>query len=121
MVGHHKDGSGALRAGHGTCPKCSGRKLFHITSVEQTYCDAQGSLKSFAVTGAFLPTGKKGLLGGDKTELLVAGPYETLVCAACGFAEWYASKGALAKLTRMAEGKAIRVVEGAGKARAHRP
>jgi predicted nucleic-acid-binding Zn-ribbon protein len=96
----------------GTCPKCSGRKLFHIFSVEQTFCDAQGSLKSFAVTGAIVPTGKRGLLGGDKTEMVVAGPYETMVCAGCGFAEWYASKSALAKLTRMAEAKAIRFIDG---------
>jgi hypothetical protein len=80
--------------------------------VEQTYCDAQGSLKSFAVTGAIIPSGKKGLLGWDKTEVLTAGPYETLVCVACGFAEWYASKSALAKLTRMAEAKSIRLITG---------
>jgi predicted nucleic-acid-binding Zn-ribbon protein len=110
----------------GTCPKCGGRKLFHITSVEQTYCDAQGSLKTFAVTGALVPTGKQGLLGGNKTEMVVAGPYETLVCAACGFAEWYASGAALAKLARMAEAKAIGVIDGdaapsgSGKARARR-
>ena len=95
----------------GTCPKCSGRKLFHVTSVEQTFCDAQGSLKSFAVTGAIVPTGKKSVLGGEQTEVLVAGPYETLVCAACGYAEWYASKSALTKLERMAASRAVRVLE----------
>lgn len=41
----------------------------------------------------------------------MAAPYETLVCAACGYAEWYASKSALTKLARMAESKAIRVIE----------
>jgi predicted nucleic-acid-binding Zn-ribbon protein len=95
----------------GSCPKCSGRKLFHITSVEQTYCDALGSLKSFAVASAFVPTGKKGMLGGTQSEVLVAAPYETMVCAGCGYAEWYASKTALAKLARMAESNAIRVLE----------
>jgi hypothetical protein len=35
-----------------------------------------------------------------------------LVCAACGYAEWDASKGALTKLTRMAEARAIRVIDG---------
>jgi hypothetical protein len=83
--------------GRSTAPFCPdrvprGRKLFHITSVEQTYCDTQANLKSFAVT--------------------VAGPYETLVCAACGFAEWYASKSALDKLTRMAEARASRFIDG---------
>ena len=95
----------------GICPKCSGRKLFHVTSVEQTFCDAQGSLKSFAVTGAIVPTGKKSMLGGEQTEVLVAGPYETMVCAGCGYAEWYASQNALTKLERMAESRAIRVFE----------
>lgn len=95
----------------GTCPKCSGRKLYYVTSVEQTYCDALGSLKSFAVTSAFVPTGEKGVLSGAHTEVLVAAPYESLVCAACGYTEWYASKSALTKLARMAESKAIRVVE----------
>jgi hypothetical protein len=84
--------------------------LFHISSVQHTYCDAQGSLKTFAVTGAFVPTGKKGVLGNEKTELVSAGPYESLVCAACGYAEWYASKSALRDLARMAEGRAIRVI-----------
>src|SRR5262245_48051226 len=94
----------------GTCPKCSGRKLFHISSVSQTYCDAQGSLKTFAVTSAIVPTGEKGLLG-EKKEMVVAAPYETLVCAGCGYAEWYASMSALVSLEQMAEGRAVRVIE----------
>jgi predicted nucleic-acid-binding Zn-ribbon protein len=95
----------------GTCPKCAGRKLFHIASVEQTYCDAMGSLKTFAVTGAIVPTGKKGLLGNEEKEVLVAAPFETVVCASCGFTEWYASKSALARLERMAQHEAIAVIE----------
>jgi predicted nucleic-acid-binding Zn-ribbon protein len=95
----------------GICPKCSGCKLYHITEVQQTYCDAQGSLRRLDVTGAFVPTGKQGLLGA-KTELVTAGPYETLVCAACGYAEWYASRQALARLAHMAEHRAIRVLDG---------
>jgi len=87
----------------GTCSKCGGGKLFQISRVEQTYCDAGGSLRSFDVTGAMVSTGKKGIFG-DKMDLVVAGPYEAMVCAGCGYAEWYASAAALRTLARMAEG-----------------
>lgn len=96
-----------------TCPKCDGRKLFDIPAVQQTYCDAQGSLRSFDVTGATVFSGKKNMFGGAESEVVVAGPYSAMVCAACGYAEWYASSGALQTLARMAErGAGVRLVDG---------
>jgi predicted nucleic-acid-binding Zn-ribbon protein len=96
----------------GTCPKCCGRKVLQVSPVQYTYCDAGGTLRNFDVQSAHVRTGKKGLLGGDATELETAGPYETLVCAACGYAEWYAPMSALEALKRMsARSATVRVVE----------
>jgi predicted nucleic-acid-binding Zn-ribbon protein len=102
----------------GTCPKCQGRRLFHVTNVQHTYCDAMGSLRSFQVTSAEIKTGKKGLLGGDAAKIESAGPYETFVCAGCGYAEWHASTSALRALESMVAGAGtIRLIGGAKPAR----
>ncbi|CAN5923845.1 hypothetical protein BH11MYX4_BH11MYX4_49410 [soil metagenome] len=96
-----------------TCPKCRGRKLFLVAQVQHTYCDAGGSLRAFHVTSAAMKTGKKGMFGGDATEIESAGPYETIVCAGCGYAEWYVPAHALAMLAQMAERSgAVRVIDG---------
>lgn len=84
-----------------SCPKCEGRKAYSIRPVQQTYCDAQGSLKTFDITGAHVATGEKSFLGGEKTKLELAGPMNAVVCATCGYTEWYATPAALAKLARM--------------------
>lgn len=95
----------------GQCPKCQGRKTYQIREVKQTYCDAQSTLRSFDVTAGMTPTGGKTVFGGTEMELVVAGPYETIVCAGCGYAEWYVPQHALDKLKRMAEGRAgVRLV-----------
>jgi hypothetical protein len=97
----------------GICPKCQGRKLFHVTAVRHTYCDAQGSLRDFNVTSAEVPTGKKGVFGGTSTEIESAGPYETLVCAGCGYAEWYVPRYALEALERLSKATgAVRLIDG---------
>jgi predicted nucleic-acid-binding Zn-ribbon protein len=83
------------------CPKCAGKKAFRVREIRQTYCDAQGTLRSFDLTGAEIATGEKGLLGGDKTKLELVGPMAAVVCAGCGYTEWYAAPAALAKLARM--------------------
>lgn len=96
-----------------TCPKCQARKTYWIDRVEQTYCDAQGSLRTFDITGAHVSTGEKAFLGGEKTSLELAGPMSAAVCASCGFTEWYATRAALEKLARMAgrSAGAVRLVE----------
>jgi hypothetical protein len=81
----------------GICPKCQGRKLFHVTAVRHTYCDAQGSLRDFNVTSAEVPTGKKGVFGGT----------------GCGYAEWYVPRYALEALERLSKATgAVRLIDG---------
>jgi hypothetical protein len=81
-----------------------------------------GSLRSFQVTSAEVKTGKKGLLGGSAAEIKSAGPYETVVCAGCGYAEWYASSSALRALEAMVAGaSSVRVVDGSKPARKSQP
>lgn len=93
------------------CPKCDGRKFFHITSMKQTYCDASTVIRTVEVFATRVPTGEKGLLGDDKTELVSTDPFESFVCAGCGFVEWYASPGSLRVLARIAEKSSdVRVV-----------
>jgi predicted nucleic-acid-binding Zn-ribbon protein len=96
-----------------TCPKCGGRKLFHIPQVAQDYVDdGQQRINLFTVTAAEIPTGEKGLFG-DKKEIVAAGVYEALVCAACGYAEWYASRHALTMLAKIAaRSDDVRVLDG---------
>jgi hypothetical protein len=91
------------------CPKCDGRKIYEVSPVQQTYCDAQGILRDFHLTGARLPTGEKGLFGGDVTTLEVAGPLEACVCAACGYTEWFMPSQALRALERLLTTGAVRV------------
>ncbi len=95
------------------CPKCQGRKAYWIEQVQQTYCDAQGTLRTFDITGAQVATGEKGLLGGEKTSLELAGPMSAAVCATCGFTEWYATRASLEKLARMVgrSSGAVRLLE----------
>ncbi len=85
----------------GTCPKCEGKTVYAVSPVQQTYCDAQGMLRSFNITGASLPTGKRTLFGGEDTSLEIAGPFDAYVCASCGYVEWHLPKTAVRMLERM--------------------
>ena len=68
-----------------------------------TSCDATAGVRSVELFSAQVPTGEKGILGGDKTQLVTASPYETIVCGSCGYCEMYASQNALERLARIAE------------------
>jgi hypothetical protein len=93
------------------CPKCDGRKVYAVSPVQQTFCDAQGTLRNFSLTGAEIPTGKKTMFGGDETKLEIAGPLSAFVCAACGFTEWYMPSHALQMLERMLVTGAVALLE----------
>jgi hypothetical protein len=94
----------------GICPKCEGRKIYEVSAVQQTYCDAGGSLKEFHLTGAALPTGEKGVFGGATTSMTMAGPLAACVCAACGYVEWHLPKHALAVLERLGAAGNVRLL-----------
>lgn len=93
------------------CPKCDGEKFFHVARQTRKYCDASGVLRTEELLSAEVPTGETNLFGNDKTEIVSAEPLEMIVCAGCGFLEWYASPEALATLARIAaKTPAVRVV-----------
>jgi predicted nucleic-acid-binding Zn-ribbon protein len=72
------------------CPKCGGRKVYAVP-VQQTYCDAGGTLRAFHLTGG--------------------GPMSAFVCAACGYTEWYMPGSAMKLLARMLAAGVVSVVE----------
>jgi hypothetical protein len=94
----------------GCCPKCEATRIYLVPEVQQTYCDAQASLRNFSITSAQLPTGRTGLLGGAKTSLESSGTCSAYICATCGFTEWYMPLSTLSRLERMVEAQAVRVV-----------
>jgi hypothetical protein len=93
------------------CPKCDGRKIYEVSPVQQTYCDANGILRDFHLTGAYLPTGEETLFGGVDKKLETAGPLVAYVCAACGYVEWHLPEQALQMLGRLVQSGAVRVME----------
>lgn len=90
----------------GTCPKCQKRKVFVIRPVQQTFCDAQGTLRTFDLATAEVRTGTRTIFG-EQTKTEGSGPVDALVCATCGYVEWYAPSSTLAKLARLAERSSV--------------
>jgi hypothetical protein len=88
------------------CPKCDGRKIYEVSPVRQTYCDAGGSLKNFVLTAAELPTGERGMFGGASKDMTMCGPLHACVCAQCGYVEWHLPQDALEVLERMLAARA---------------
>ena len=62
----------------GICPKCKGRKFWRIETVQE---HGHGGF-------APLPVAVVQSWGGLNRELM--GKFETVICAGCGFTEWYA-------------------------------
>jgi len=83
-----------------TCPKCSGRKLFYIPEVHQPPEDNgwENQPFPFAVTAIDQSSTKHG-----RYDIVGAGPVESVVCATCGYTEWYASRQALMMLDQIAQ------------------
>jgi hypothetical protein len=88
------------------CVKCGGTKIYDVEP-RQTYCDAGGTLRDITLTGAEVATGERGMFG-DKKELLMVSA-EASVCAACGYAEWWVPRSALARLERLVGTPAVQV------------
>ena len=64
----------------GICPKCEGRKFWRIETV---WDHAHAGYAAF-------PVAVVNKWGGLNTDAM--GGFETIVCAACGYTEWYATK-----------------------------
>ena len=92
------------------CPKCSGRKLFHIPEVHQPPEDNgwENPTRPRALTAVV----SRATPQFGRHDIVEAGPCKAVVCATCGFIEWYASPSALARLKALArEGTHVRVIQ----------
>ncbi len=70
-------------------------------------------MRRFDVTAGTAKSNMPSVFGGQSDEVVAPGPYETMVCAACGYAEWYVAKSALAALERLvASEPTVNVIEG---------
>jgi len=91
------------------CAKCDGHKLFLVPEV---VIDTVERAVTFAAH-LTMPSGRTGaqaFLHGAQDRVDV--PFAALVCAACGYTEWYASRDKLAKLADVAaRSDAVRVIE----------
>ncbi len=94
-----------------TCPKCGGHKLFWVRDVRQPPEDDgwENQPFPFAITSVWRPSG-----GHGRYDILSASPCESVICAACGYVEWYASPQALKileQIVQRGEGD-VKVVQG---------
>lgn len=73
---------------HSRCPKCNGTKLY-VCENHQPDDDSQNHRHPLAVMTVLVSKQVTGASRGTdwRTE---AGTFETWICAACGFTEWYA-------------------------------
>lgn len=102
------------------CPKCDCKQLYCIEEVRQPDHRYVNSLVSLTPTAAWLPTGKRGLLG-DEEARIEAGTFEAWICSRCGYTEWYAKDAsqALAYFARF-PGARVRFVDGGGESPPYR-
>jgi predicted nucleic-acid-binding Zn-ribbon protein len=92
------------------CPKCQGTKLY-VCENRQPDWHSSSRVRPLSVTAVELSTEDTG--GREGTAFRThGGTYETWICAACGYTEWYAEdrEGLLERLSQMANGS-VRVVE----------
>jgi predicted nucleic-acid-binding Zn-ribbon protein len=68
------------------CPKCEGRVLWRIESMRIPTYDQQSMKAAFSGAPAPLALTVRSGWSGHQT----AGGFETFICKACGYTEWYA-------------------------------
>jgi len=79
-----------------TCPKCAGRKIWHVAQLHERTADGTFLPLSVAIAPArlddpSLPARKRtsSKLGNGILPALVQGAFETFTCVKCGYAELY--------------------------------
>jgi hypothetical protein len=92
------------------CPKCSGTRLYVCVN-HQPDPESSNGVNLFRVFTANIPQAASGAKDGTSYRTHV-GDYETWICAACGFTEWYARdpEHLLQKLSTM-KSSGVRVVD----------
>lgn len=73
---------------HSPCPKCGGRELYEIDRALIPNYEYSNTLEPLTLTGAMLPTQATGLLSPTSEREVVT--VKAMVCAKCGFTEFYA-------------------------------
>lgn len=100
---------------HSRCPKCNGTKLYVCTN-HQPDDDGLNYVHAMTITAVTIPQSQTGSSYGTSFRTH-AGTYETWICAACGYTEWYAQdrEHMLQKLATIPE-SGVRIVDGDPKA-----
>jgi predicted nucleic-acid-binding Zn-ribbon protein len=97
------------------CPKCSGTKLY-VCENQQPESDSSNGISAFRVIAVPISQDDTGAKDGSSYRTHV-GSYETWICAACGYTEWYAKddEHLLEKLSKI-RNSGVRFVDGSAKA-----
>ena len=69
----------------GVCVKCKGQHLWIVDQVHQPDCDGQARANRMVVTCYEFPEEVR-----HENERIPVGSFQVVICAACGYTEWYA-------------------------------
>lgn len=99
---------------HSRCPKCNGTKLYVCTN-HQPDDDSQNFRHEMAVATVLVSKYTTGAERGNEWRSEV-GTFETWICAACGYTEWYAQdpERAMQILAKLPEA-GVRIVDSSPK------
>ena len=87
-----------------TCPKCAGKKIWAIEKMEQPNYEYSNSVNPFPVVARAVTSRKRRAVGA----------FDVLICAGCGYTEWYARD--FGDLEELAEDPRhnVRLLDGSG-------
>ncbi len=87
------------------CIKCNNKRLWIVDEVKQPDVDSSNRTWTMAVTSHEIESRRKPR--GSTENRISAGTFQVIVCAACGYTEWYAND-----FERLAEVPGARLVGG---------
>lgn len=70
----------------GQCVKCGNRRLWIVDRVQQEHLEYSNVVWPMVVTSHVLKPQPKG----NTPDRISPGAFQTIICAACGYTEWYA-------------------------------
>lgn len=89
------------------CPKCQSRRLWVVEGMNVLDPESSNTVVPFRVVTKGVPSEPK-----IPDRRISGGTFDTWICAACGFTEWYA-KNAAAELSELAQvpGSGVRFID----------
>jgi len=90
-----------------TCPKCGGKRFFLIEQATVPRPNTVDEARPLTLATAWLPTGKKGLLGSDHARYEAS--LQAAACATCGHVELSVTADSLRVLAYMMKNGAATV------------